>query len=346
LGKYEYQLAVGLHDKSEASDATINVYVLKGVLLDAGSSGTVSTLKDHVFNAISFPGFDNSTYDAIGVEFGLGIMELSYHDEPAAVKIQIWNLNERRDFVLNWRHYLKGSRFGIITWRQSSSSDFVNLVAVIKDCIELCPGINIGLVLKDDNDEAPRFDGIATIESLSTILERTLGACARIDEDLEAMMIELVSQSLDNAHTVHVLSIRHDDEIRHVPSILNPFLNYLARVSDNLLQFLVRQGIHIEDDNAILESNGHICRIDLANASLHVASKQCATCRDHPCCDAFSKVCVVLNSQIKKGYSSESLGLTPPDLFVLSMVFAIQNNELPPSVLSQFPKAKPCTRRR
>ncbi len=325
----------------------MNVYVLKGVLLDAtNTSGMASTLKDRVFDAISFPGFINSTYDVIGVEFGLGIMELAHRDEPATVKIQIWNLNEQKNFILNWRHFLKGSRFGIITWCQPAGGDYAKLEAFIKDCIEKCPEINLGIVIQEEEDNAAEHEGMTGIESIPARIEQKFNVRATMAKNLETMMDDLVSQCLDNSRIVQVFPVRHPGDLAHVLSIQNPFFNYLSRVSDNLLQFLAKQGMRIENDDVILENEDYTFHISLTNASLHVATKQCATCRDHPCREAFSKICVVLDSQIKKGFASGDLGFTPPDLFVLSMVFAISNKQLPTSVTSQFPKAKPCNKRK
>jgi hypothetical protein len=323
----------------------MNVYVLKGVLLDATNApGTTSTLKDRVFDAISFPGFINSTYDVIGVEFGLGIMELAHRDEPATVKIQIWNLNEQKNFILNWRHFLKGSRFGIITWSKTGGKDYAQLEAVIKDCLEKCPEISLGIVIEQGRDDTDGTEDAAVIESIPARVEKKFNVRATMARDLEAMMGDLVSLSLDNSRIVQVLPVRHAADLAHVPSIQNPFFNYLTRVSDNLLRFLGKQGIRIENDDAVLENEDYIFRINLSNASLHVATRQCTTCKERPCREAFTKVCVVLDSQIKKGFASDDLGLTPPDLFVLSMVFAISNKQLPSSVTSQFPKAKPCNK--
>nr|MDO8087528.1 hypothetical protein [Candidatus Sigynarchaeum springense] len=324
----------------------MNVFVLKAVLLDVvKASGKASTLKDRVFDAISFPGFVNSTYDVIGVEFGLGIMELARRDEPATVKIQIWNLNEQKNFILNWRHFLKGSRFGIITWSMADGGDFAQLETLVKDCLEKCPEINLGIIVQQDDGNAAGKE-IVAFESIPARIEKKFNIRANMDRDLDTMMCDLVNEALDNARAVHVLQVSKTDALIHVPSIQNPFFNYITRVSDNMLRFLAQHEMRIENDNAVLENGNFIFHINLSKAIMHVASKQCAGCRDYPCREAFTKVCVVLESQIKRGYASEELGFTPADLFVLAMIFAIENNTLPTSVTSQFPKARPCNRRK
>ncbi|MEX2683205.1 MAG: hypothetical protein Q6373_016590 [Candidatus Sigynarchaeota archaeon] len=324
----------------------MNVYVLKAVLLDVNkTTGIASTLKDSIFDAISFPGFVNSTYDVIGVEFGLGIMELAYRDEPATVKIQIWNLNERKNFILNWRNFLKGSRFGVITWSRPGGGDYSQLEALVKDCIEKCPDINLGIVIQNDDKAEIKRDEV-DINDIPARIEKKFNIRATMARDLPAMMEDLVNECLDGARVVHVLPVSKTAEITHVPSIQNPFFNYLTQISDNMLRFLGQQGIHIENGNAVLENDDYCYRINLSKATLHVASTQCTGCRDFPCREAFTKVCVVLDSQIKRGYASEDLGFTPADLFVLAMIFAIENRNLPASVTSQFPKAKPCNRRK
>ncbi|MEX2682622.1 MAG: hypothetical protein Q6373_013560 [Candidatus Sigynarchaeota archaeon] len=322
-------------------DATMNKYALKGVLLDANPPARVTPLKGQVFRAISFPGFGTSMYDRIGIDFGLGIMELPRRNPPAIVKLQVWNVNEQRNVMLDWRHFLKGSMFGIITANQTGSGDLARLEAMLGDCIDACPGMNIGIVMQQGDGETTWPAGMAAIESCQAIIGRKFNVFATIDEDLDTMVLKLVEQVLDGARAIHVLSIRDTADLAHVPSIQDPSFNYHAPVSNNLLRFLEQQEIRIDGGHAILETKDHVCRIDLANASLHVAPKQCASCNS-----AFTRVCVVLDSEIKRGYSSESLGFTTPDLFVLSMIFAIQNGELPPSVSRQFPRVKSFTRQR
>jgi hypothetical protein len=319
----------------------MNVYVLKGVLLDAANSpGTASTLKDRVFDAISFPGFINSTYDVIGVEFGLGIMDLAdHHSEPAVVKIQIWNLNEGKGFILNWRHFLKGSRFAVITFHHPGGNDFSALETIIKDCVERCPDINIGVVIL-----AP--DGVANVENVPALIEKHFNKRADLVQSLDVMMNRLVTQCLDSDHAACVLPITSEHDLQHVAAIQNPFFTYLARVSENLMNILHQQKIQVEENHVLLESPEYKFRINLNNASLHVASKQCTGCKDFPCRESYAKICVVLDSQVKRGFSSDDLGLTASDLFVLAMIFAISSSSLPTSVTSQFPKSKPCIRRK
>ena len=59
--------------------------------------------------------------------------------------------------MLDWRHFLKGSRFGIITSNQSTIGDLTRLELMLKDCIDACPGINVGIVMQQDDDETTRL---------------------------------------------------------------------------------------------------------------------------------------------------------------------------------------------
>nr|MDO8108709.1 hypothetical protein [Candidatus Sigynarchaeota archaeon] len=321
----------------------MNVYVLKGVLLDANPPGAGSALKERVFDAISFPGFINSTYDVIGVEFGLGIMEIAATPttEQAVVKIQIWNLNEGKNFILNWRHFLKGSRFAIITWNHAPGDDLAHLDSFIKDCREKCPDINLGIVVLTP-------EGSDWIDRLPAMIEAKHGLHADKARDMEDMVTRLVSQCLDNGHVAYVLPVKQIEDIRRVACIQNPFFNYMARASDNLVCLLEQLKITIDKSKyvAMIDNEDYFFQINLNNSTLHVASKHCIGCNEFPCRECFAKICVVLDSQIKKGFASNDLGLSTSDLFVLSMVFALTNDRLPTSITSQFPKTKPCSRRK
>ena len=316
------------------------MYVLKGALLDVNSPGLPSTLKDRVFDAISFPGFINSTYDVIGVEFGLGIMEITPRNEQCLVKIQVWNLNDGKNFILNWRHFLKGSRFVIITINLVTT-DLANLASMVNDCKERCPDINIGIIgLASD-------DGV-DIDDLPSMIEEQQALHARVVGNIEEMMSMLVTNCIENEGISCILPIHSINEIQHVNAIQNPFFNYLTHVSDNLLHLFEQLNIQVDKTSyaAIIEKPDYIFKIKLDNSSLHVTPRACLSCAEYPCKESPAKICVVLDSQIKRGFASEDLGLSQADLFVLSMIFAIENNKIPTSVSSQFPKLKPCVRKK
>ncbi|HME50819.1 MAG TPA: hypothetical protein VKM55_01250 [Candidatus Lokiarchaeia archaeon] len=320
----------------------MNVFVLKGTLLDANLPGSASSpLKDRVFDAISFPGFINSTYDVIGVEFGLGIMEIDApRNEQSVVKIQVWNLNDGKNFILNWRHFLKGSRFAIITFNLENA-DLANLEAIMSDCKERCPDINIGIVGLVSNEDLD-------IDTLPAMLEEQLAFRANVVRNIEEMMTQLVSNCIENEHVSCILPVHSINDIQRVTAIQNPFFNYLTKVSDNLIHLFDQLNIQIDKTNniAILEKPDYTYHVDLNKSALLVASRNCSECPYYPCKDCFAKICVVLDSQLKRGFATEELGLSQADLFVLSMVFSIENNKIPTSISSQFPKNKPCSRKK
>ncbi len=325
---------------------SMNVYVLKGVLLDASSPGTATALKRQVVGAISFPGFSNPTYDVLGVEFGLGVMEVTYKGRPATVKLQIWNVNEQKNAILSWHRYIIGSRIGIIAWNYSMDADVTLLGEMIVECLTKCPNIVIGIIMMHDVDGVSRFDSVGAIEPLLATIEHEHHVKATVDSSLAALMGSLVSQCLDSSPVIHVLPIRHLAELGRVPFIQNPFINLHTRVSDALVRFLVQQGVRIENDVVILDTPKYTFHVDLNDATLHAVPRYCSRCRNETCHDTFSNLCIELESPIKRGYASTGLGFTPTDLFVLSMVFAIQNDQLPPSVSGQLSRGGLCIWRR
>ena len=315
--------------------------MLKGALLDANPPGMASTLKDRVFGAVSFPGFINSTYEVIGVEFGLGLMEIAApRAEQSVVKIQIWNLNDSKNFILNWRHFLKGSRFVIITINLVNP-DLANLQSIINDCKERCPDINIGIIGLESNDSL-------NVDELPSMIEEQNGLHARVVKSIDEMMNNLVSTCIDNEQISCILPVHSINDIQRVAAIQNPFFNYLTRVSDNLISLFEQLNIQIDTTNniAIIEKPDYIYHLNLNNSTLHVASRGCTECNEYPCKECFAKICVVLDSQIRRGFATEDLGLTQADLFVLSMIYSIENNGIPSSITSQFPKNRICSRKK
>ncbi|MFX0100605.1 MAG: hypothetical protein ACFFCS_13605 [Candidatus Hodarchaeota archaeon] len=317
----------------------MNVFVLKGVLVDANRcSGGDSGFKERIFEAISYPGFIHNTYDVIGVEFGLGLIELpeaTQDEEDALVKIQVWNLNERKNFVLNWRSFLKGSRFGLITWNQEEKS-FPSLMEILADCTSKVPNMSLGLVFKQNKDDSPR--------DLIEIIEKKAGIDCKLVPDIEELIISLILSSVKGERHAFVLPISSINEIQHVEMIESPFTSYLTRASEELVNLLESKGFDIDSNNyLIIEKEDFILKLDLNKLQLYACNKECALsrCKKYPCPAAFKRICVVLEST-KRGWVSDDIGLLKSDLFFLSIIYSIMNDALPKSITSQFPRLKPC----
>jgi hypothetical protein len=329
----------------------MNVFVLKGVLLDASRTlaeeMNESALKDRVFESISYPGFINSTYDIIGVEFGLGITEIDAEstdtNEDALVKIQVWNLNEQKNFVINWKNFLKGSRFAIITWSQQGEiqpDSLDALASIIRDCLEKCPEICFGLILHLEDSGK---DIKAIFEHLQLDEETAPVVCS----DLDGLMKQVIVSCISTQPSFYVLPVLETGEVRRVDAIQNPFSNYQTRASENLVDHLKRAGYFITPENQVyIEKEKYIFKLNLNNSTLNVAARACKACDQFPCREAFAKICIVLDSQVKKGFASNDFGFTNPDLFMMSIIYSIDYDTMPSSVTSQFPKIKPCTKRR
>lgn len=319
----------------------MNIYVLKGILVDANKGVGNTEFKERIFEAISYPGFVHNTYDVIGVEFGLGLLELpeaTMDKEDALVKIQVWNLNERKNFVLNWRSFLKGSRFGVVSWKKEHEDSITNLVAIISDCTDRCPSMNLGLVIQQEGEYSPR-------EFAKTLEERT-DIQYKFVEDIEALVVNLILASIRGERIAFILPVSSLDEIRHVDLVESPFTNYLTRASDELVEFLGKQGYFINEKNEItIKKEDFIYKLDLNKLQLYACNNECLSCKKYPCSEAFKRICVVLEST-KRGWVSDELGLLKSDLFFLSIIYSIMEESLPHSVTSQFPKKKACSKRR
>ena len=315
----------------------MSVFVLKGVMIDA-TPKKPGRLKQRIFEATSFPGFINTTYDVIGVEFGLGIMELSSEeidsDENASIKIQTWNLNEQKQrLLINWKNFLKGSRFCIITCVYESKQDLERLSKTLLDVKDACPSISFGIVIQLKN---PKGSFNLPFETIGTLLD----VKPAIVENMDDLMVNLIISCItDTKNKNFIMAFSTMDEIHNAESIENPFIAYLGKASLKLIDLLESADYHIQDDNTIeFKTKDHLLKVNLNNSSLYVSARSCVDCaKKDDCNNRFSRVCVVLQSQIKYGYSSNAAALSPCDLFILSLIYSVEQELLPKSVRSQFP---------
>ena len=314
----------------------VNVFVLKGVLLDACKEPAGDQFKCRVFGATSYPGFVNSTYNVIGVEFGLGIMELDENitGESAIAKIQVWNLNENSHFSGNWKHFSRGSRFAIICWNQEMDPEATALLHTIKHVVSACPSINIGIVAIVDGDLP--LEGIIDdcIEHLPS------GTAPGVARNLDDMVSGLVVDCITQTRSLYMLPLGSAAEIEPVDCIRNPFNNYTSRASPRLID-LLREEFTIENGCIRLDRGAHVITINLDNSSLHACLAACETCRNGGCNQRgrTTRICVVLDSCQHRGWASTGSGLSDGDLFILSMIYSVTNSgALPASITSQLPK--------
>lgn len=320
----------------------MNYYILKGVLMNGAGFPAEVGLKQRVFEAVAYPGFANSTYDVIGVEFGLGMMELNdeaVHDESTIAKIQLWNLNERKRFFFNYMNFLSGSRFAIITWKPPSKKEdmeFTDLVKTLDRCKNNTNQANVGVIaLVSDHDW---MDIVCNLE------DKTRSRFTVV-ENLEELVFSIVKSCIEMKRHYFILPIESIDEITAVEPIINPCSNHPGTMSSNLVPFLKRNGYDVSGGNIVeIEKENYSYRFDLNTLTLHVACTSCSKCKSILCRssqrreNSFKRICIIWESPIKKGYASEDTGLSESDLYALSVLYSIEHETLPKSIKDQFPR--------
>ncbi|MHA1683098.1 MAG: hypothetical protein ACTSUE_19320 [Promethearchaeota archaeon] len=322
----------------------MNYFVLKGVILNANANisdnNSSNRLKKRVFNALAYPGFTRSTYDVIGVEFGLGMMEIDRarapDNEQTIAKMQVWNLNRMKRFQFNYLNFLHGSRFALITCEAGDEEPGDELRRVIQECFNKTHNANVGIIVSLDDVQDLHF-----IKNL----EDEHGVKFNIIENLQEFITSMISSCIRMESANFILPIHSLDEIKHVDNIYNPCSNHPTTGSENLKNYLLSAGYHVNRENQIeVQSGSHTFRLDLNDLSLHVALTTCKTCSSITCRNpykskrAFKRICIIWDSPLKKGYASVESGLTESDTFALSILYSIENRTLTPDITNQFPK--------
>lgn len=320
----------------------MNVYVLKGVIVDACKHGDGgSALKCRLFDAISYPGFMNPTYNVIGVEFGLGLMSFTDDTgEPTTVKVQAWNLNERHQFTENnMGHLLRGSRFGIACWDPDSDPAGEDLLRTARGIAASCPGIVLAIA---STAPGPEVDAREIVDRVAQ--EVAPGTLPDVVEGTGEMMQRVVRDCIAQRRGVYHLPLATASDVAPAGCIDNPFNTYVSRASDRLRELLTARGIPVEGDVVSIHAGTHVVRINLENSTMHAGLAACKDCKETNCPqkDVDTKICVVLESNHGRGWSSGAAGLTDTDLFILAMIMAAAGGRLPPSITRQFPS---CPRR-
>ncbi|MHA1793612.1 MAG: hypothetical protein ACTSVI_13285 [Promethearchaeota archaeon] len=329
----------------------MNIYVLKGCLVSIGKDKEDEVLKNKVFDSISYRGFINSTYDIIGVELGLGVMYINNPSRPEddySVKIQIWNINQKKNFAFSNTHYLNGSRFVLVCWREEFDPNMEELEKTLKECINLVPDSRLGIIAIKDNKTSEQEDRISRTDindddlvkkKISDVLNMNL----TIVNDLEELMKNLVISHVERVDGNFILKAKNIENLEQVESIENPLVNVFKKeCSENLKEFLTINGMNVEEDNSItIEKDKHIYKIDLKSCKVRALSKECKSCAYYPKSRCFKNICIVLDRPNAYGYASEEIGFNKADLFILSIIYSITSGILPSTVTSQLPSRKP-----
>lgn len=323
-------------------------YVLKGILLNGGARTAELDFKCRIFDAIAFQGFIHSSYTVIGVDFGLGHMDFSADemggDERTIVRIQVWNINQNPRFIFSGKtFFMSGARFAVAPYIIGEDA-IESLVATIRSVRENAHGeVSFGLITMGTGQD----EGKDKLHELVGSLETSVRLPITLATSLEEFMAGLVLAGIKGEEGVFILDIGDvpQEPLARATNVIDPFNSPVCLASDNLFEYLSENGLHPnEAGQAILNTadKNFIYKIDLHNMKLLVASRECESCKQYPCHDAFTRICVVLDSTDKHGYASKATGFTCEDTFILSIIYSVLNDCIPASVSSQFPRKRPC----
>ncbi|MHA1372369.1 MAG: hypothetical protein ACTSRA_21930 [Promethearchaeota archaeon] len=317
-------------------------YLFKGCLINCLSDPDRNDeLRTRVFNAISRPGFATDLYNLIGLEVGVGLVDLDdmqYFDESVTIKYTIWRLNQHKIMPICLDSFIQGSRFGILTWINRKGEKPESIIKFCNLFFKTSQNTRIGLIVHDQGFNWGPFQ-------IGRLLEDEIGLKVRFNENLDEFMFNLLISSINDEDVLNILYVSELDEIRQ-PEIVSfpPTRIKAGPVSRFMIEKLKLSGFHLIDDRfLIINEKKYIFNFDLDAVTLYVAPIKCKSCKsfDIRNFDCFAKICIELEKPFKPGYA-RNVDLEFSDIFFLSIIYSIVNDELPESIRTQFPKKPLC----
>lgn len=236
------------------------------------------------------------------------------------VKVQIWDVYDAPPFKSMFHHYSKGA-YGALVLLTNRVEDEAS--KYIEEIYKYCGKIPVLVIIVDEKDpeEISKKYGESFIQdplnSLEIIAERIF------DRKVEPFYLRLSYAALPSY--AQLLSQRRLENLTTVPTNV-PLVK----------EILESMGFKAEGDEVILKDERAIYAVDLKTGDVYVGLAQCENCdRD---CVKREKVCMVLATS---GWAS-SPDISQSDLLVISKVYAIANNELPPDVKEKIEEILDC----
>jgi hypothetical protein len=236
------------------------------------------------------------------------------------VKVQIWDVYDSPPFKSMFHHYSKGAYGALILLTERVEREAPKY---IEEIYKYCGEIPVLVVIVDEKDKEEM-----ALEYGDSLIDNPV-------KSLKILTQRIFDREVEPAH------------LRLPYSVLPPYSQLMDRRRlENLTtiplnvpvvkEILEAMGFKAENDEIILKDGKAIYTFDLRNGEVYVEPAQCENCdRD---CIKKEKLCMVLATS---GWSS-SPELSQADLLLISKVYAIANNEIPPEVQGKIDEILNC----
>ncbi len=252
----------------------------------------------------------------VGVSLQVNVVRV----KGRTVKVQIWDVYDSPPFKAMFHHYSKGAYGALVVLTKRIEGEAPKY---IEEIYKYCGEIPVLIIIVEERspEEIAQEYGESVIEepleSLKIISERIF------DRKIEPVYLRLSYTTLPSY--AQLLSQRRLENLTNLP------------VNVSLIkEILESMGFKAENDEVVLKDERAIYTVDLKTGDVYVGPIQCENC-DKDCVKR-EKLCIVLATS---GWSS-SPDISQADLLVISKVYAIANNELPPDVREKIKEIVNC----
>nr|MDO8082622.1 hypothetical protein [Candidatus Freyarchaeota archaeon] len=236
------------------------------------------------------------------------------------VKVQIWDVYDSPPFKSMFHHYSKGAYGALVLLTERVEHEAPKYIEEIH---KYCGEIPVLVIIVDEKDpqEIALEYGNSFIDNPVKSLE--ILAQRIFDREVEPVYLRL-SYSVLPPYS-QLLNRRRLENLTTIPLNI-PIVK----------EILEAMGFKAKNYEIILKSEKAIYTVDLRNGEVYVEPAQCENCdRD---CIKKEKICMVLATS---GWSS-SPDISQADLLLISKVYAIANNEIPPEVQEKINEILNC----
>jgi hypothetical protein len=305
-------------------------YMFKGSMVQAGHDGETERFTFRLFDSLGDRYWLHDPYFTIGVGITVGIRDV--HERR--VQYGVSSISPGSRFTSMVPGYIKNSAFTIITWRSGSPDGVHALLATISRVRSWVSESVIGIAMYLDEAED---DWYSIVEGI----ERAARVPCITERDHAAFLHGLLEAAMRPEPCTFLLPVHSLDELHSLRPRVNAS-SFRNPASRKLRDLILRAGFQfIGNESILMEKYGWAFKIDLDDAKVHIAHRYCAGCRKFPgCSSCFANLCIVQATH--EGFASNQTDLEPGDLFYLSIIYAIDNDQLPAAVLEQFPRRGPC----
>jgi len=266
----------------------------------------------------------------IGVNFGITSVFL----DDNIIKLQIWDIlcNSRVKYLRPL--YFKGASGCIMVIRNIEEAK-AYFEEIENCCHKIIPVL---FVIINDEPNTPQLNEFLSRFNIETISNGVQG----IEWLAEAMLSSRKSNgtnvaglySIGNAEIQEVLQTLRQSQLYIERKRLDSIRRQRILQIELLKNYLTEMGLSIEEDSVQVLSSEALFVINILDGNVSVFPLKCEQCQKT--CKKEGHLCVIKDSE---GWSGE---LDSESLLILSKIYALINNQLPPHIINQIKTITQC----